>query len=104
MDDSINCRHRHDIVWKDLSPFTEGLVRGDPTCDLLVAWTFFSAKARDIFRSAPSVDDATWMRGRGGALSFGLIAFAYYQKTNPVLACIAKRSIDEVLADDKSTP
>ncbi len=80
-----------------------GLGVGDPACDLLVAWTFLSAKARNIFRSALSVDDATWERGRGWALSFGLIAFEYYQKTNPILARIAKRSIEEVLADYKNS-
>lgn len=72
---------------------------GDPACDLLVAWTFLSAETRDIFRSALSVDDATWTRGRGWALSFGVIAFEYYQETNPALARIAKRAINEALAD-----
>ena len=74
---------------------------GDPACDLLVAWSFPSAETRNIFRSILAVDHATWTRGRGWALSFGLIAFAYYQKTNPVLAHIAKRSIEEALTDYK---
>lgn len=76
-----------------------GLGVGDPACDLLVAWTFLSAETRGVFRSALSVDDATWIRGRGWALSFGVIAFEYYQETNPVLARIAKRAINEALAD-----
>lgn len=79
-----------------------GLGVGDPACDLLVAWTFLSAKTRDVFRSALSVDEATWRRGRGWALSFGAIAFEYYQESNPVLARIAKRAIEEALADYKS--
>ncbi len=78
-----------------------GLGVGDPACDLLVAWTFLSAKTRDIFRSALSVDDATWTRGRGWALSFGLVGFGYYQETNPILANIGKRAIEEALADYK---
>jgi aminoglycoside phosphotransferase (APT) family kinase protein len=78
-----------------------GLGVGDPACDLLVAWTFLSAEARNIFRSALLADDATWTRGRGWALSFGLIAFDFYQKTNPTLARIAKQAIEEVLADYK---
>jgi aminoglycoside phosphotransferase (APT) family kinase protein len=76
-----------------------GLGVGDPACDMLIAWTFLSTEARDIFRSTLSVDDATWERGRGWALSFGLIAFDYYQDTNPVLARIAKRAIEEAFAD-----
>lgn len=72
---------------------------GDPACDVMPAWTLFSAEARSVFRSALHVDDATWARGRGWALSFGLIALPYYEDTNPVLAGIARHAIAEVLAD-----
>lgn len=72
---------------------------GDPACDLMVAWTFLSSPTRDVFRAAIPADDATWARGRGWALSFGLIAYAYYFDKNPVLAAISKRTIDEVLAE-----
>lgn len=72
---------------------------GDPACDMMVAWTLLSAKTRNIFRASVQVDDATWARGRGWALTFGLVALPYYQKTNPVLADIARRTINEVLAD-----
>ena len=74
---------------------------GDPACDVMVAWTYLSAETRHAFRAALPVDDATWARGRGWALSFGLIALPYYQTTNPVLASIARRSIEEALADDE---
>ncbi len=72
---------------------------GDPACDVMVAWTYLSAGTRDAFRTALPVDDATWARGRGWALSFGLIALPYYRRTNPVLAGIARHAIDEALAD-----
>jgi hypothetical protein len=72
---------------------------GDPACDVMVAWTYLSAETRGAFRAALPVDDATWARGRGWALSFGLIALPYYESTNPVLAGIARYAIDEVLAD-----
>jgi aminoglycoside phosphotransferase (APT) family kinase protein len=72
---------------------------GDPACDLIVAWNLFSAETRDVFRAALQVDDATWARGRGWALSMGLIAVPYYKSTNPVLAGIGRRAIDEVLSD-----
>jgi aminoglycoside phosphotransferase (APT) family kinase protein len=76
---------------------------GDPACDLIVAWSLLSSESRDIFRTTLAVDDATWARGRGWALSIGLIALPYYQDTNPVLAAISRRAIDEVLADQKRT-
>ncbi len=74
---------------------------GDPACDLQVAWNLLSTESRDVFRAALQFDDAAWARGRGWALSVGLIALPYYQRTNPALADIARRAIDEVLADQK---
>jgi aminoglycoside phosphotransferase (APT) family kinase protein len=74
-----------------------GLGVGDPACDLMVAWNLFSADARETFRSTVAVDDATWARGRGWALSFGLIALPYYRDRNPALAKIARHAIDESL-------
>lgn len=76
-----------------------GLGVGDPACDVMTAWLFLSAETRDVFRAALPVDDATWARGRGWALSVGLIALPYYQSTNPVLAGIARYAIEEALAD-----
>jgi aminoglycoside phosphotransferase (APT) family kinase protein len=68
----------------------------------MVAWSYLSAETRDVFRAALSVDDATWARGRGWALSAGLIALPYYKSTNPVLARIARRSIDEAVGDPEA--
>lgn len=78
-----------------------GLGIGDPACDLMVGWTLLTPQARDIFRAALSVDAATWARGRGWALSFGLIALPYYLHTNPTLAGIARYAIEQVLKDAK---
>jgi aminoglycoside phosphotransferase (APT) family kinase protein len=72
---------------------------GDPACDLMVAWTLFSGESRAAFRAALGVDDATWARGRGWALSWALIFIPYYLHTNPVGVAIARRTIAEVLAE-----
>jgi len=74
-----------------------GLAVGDPACDLIAAWSLFSGRARDVFRAALAVDDATWARGRGWALSVSLIALPYYRNTNPAIVAEATRTIDEVL-------
>jgi aminoglycoside phosphotransferase (APT) family kinase protein len=79
-----------------------GLGVGDPACDLMIAWTLFSGESREAFRAALSVDDATWVRGRGWALSWALIFIPYYLNTNPVGVSNAWRAIDEVLADYKA--
>ena len=41
---------------------------GDPSCDLVLAWTMFDDPARTAFRDAVALDDATWARARGWAL------------------------------------
>jgi aminoglycoside phosphotransferase (APT) family kinase protein len=76
-----------------------GLGVGDPACDLMVAWSLFSGESRDVYRANTQVDDATWDRGRGWALSVALIALPYYRDSNPTFADMAHRTIDEVLAE-----
>jgi aminoglycoside phosphotransferase (APT) family kinase protein len=71
---------------------------GDPACDLAVAWTYLSGPAREVFRSVLAVDNATWSRGRGWALQFGLRAAAY-SADNPLLGDIGRHVLAEVLAE-----
>jgi aminoglycoside phosphotransferase (APT) family kinase protein len=75
---------------------------GDPSNDVMVAWTFLAAETRAAFRDELGVDDATWARGRGWALSWALIALPYYLHTHPPIVRDARRTIDEVLADPES--
>jgi aminoglycoside phosphotransferase (APT) family kinase protein len=73
---------------------------GDPACDLQIAWNFFTGESRDAYRAALAVDDATWARGRGWALSVALLQLPYYETSNPVMADTARFTIDQVLADN----
>jgi aminoglycoside phosphotransferase (APT) family kinase protein len=72
---------------------------GDPAVDMVAAWGALDAGGREAFRSRLAVDEATWARGRGWALSIGLIALPYYVETNPVFAETARRLIRDVLTD-----
>ena len=74
---------------------------GDPAVDLIVAWNLFAGDARDAFRAAMRVDNATWARGRGWALSIALIQFPYYRDTNPALAASSRFVINAVLGDQR---
>ncbi len=76
-----------------------GLGVGDPACDLMIAWGLFAGESRAHFREALAVDEATWQRGRGQALSQAVIFVPYYRETNPLGVAYARRMIDEVLAD-----
>lgn len=70
---------------------------GDPACDLFPAWNLLPDDAREVFREALAVDDATWIRGRGRTLSQALIALPYYRRTNPAMASTARHVIRAVL-------
>jgi aminoglycoside phosphotransferase (APT) family kinase protein len=72
---------------------------GDPACELIVAWNLLPAEVRPRFRDLLGVDEATWTRGRGWALSVGLIALPYYLPTSPAMVRYARHTIAEVLAD-----
>lgn len=73
---------------------------GDPACDLTIAWTLFSGESREAFRTALSVDAATWARGRGWALWKALIGLAAEIDTNPAAAS-TRRVIDHVISDHR---
>ncbi|MFE3185343.1 aminoglycoside phosphotransferase family protein [Streptomyces violascens] len=70
---------------------------GDPACDLFPAWNLLPADARQVFREAVDVDDATWNRGRARTLSQALIALPYYRRTNPAMAHNARHVIRAVM-------
>ncbi|OKI02647.1 phosphotransferase [Streptomyces sp. CB02923] len=72
---------------------------GDPACDLFPAWNLLPADARKVFREALDVDDATWRRGRGRALSQAVLALPYYRGTNPAMARNARHVIRAVLEE-----
>ncbi|MEU9303411.1 aminoglycoside phosphotransferase family protein [Streptomyces sp. NPDC048269] len=72
---------------------------GDPACDLFPAWNLLPAGAREVFREALGVDDATWKRGRGRTLSQALIALPYHRKRNPTMARNARHVIRAVLEE-----
>jgi aminoglycoside phosphotransferase (APT) family kinase protein len=78
-----------------------GLGVGDPACDLMCAWALFSGQSRQTFRDALAVDDATWARARGQALSQAVIFIPYYLHTNPVGVTCAQQMLREVLADTR---
>jgi aminoglycoside phosphotransferase (APT) family kinase protein len=73
---------------------------GDPACDVMVAWKLHSAAARDAFREALPVDDATWERARGWAISQAVAALAYYTpENNPSLYHEAETWLDLALSE-----
>jgi aminoglycoside phosphotransferase (APT) family kinase protein len=72
---------------------------GDPACDLSIAWTFLKGESREAFRTALSIDNATWTRGRGWTLWKALITLAEFTDMDLPKSRQARRVIDEVLGD-----
>lgn len=72
---------------------------GDPAVDLLPAWYVLPPESRARFRAAADVEEATWTRGRGWALSVALMELSYYRHTNPVMVATAQHVLDEILRE-----
>lgn len=78
-----------------------GLNVGDPACDLQPAWNVFTAGSRLRFRAELEVEDASWLRGRGWALSQAVVALPYYWDTNPEMISQASHALAQVLDDGR---
>lgn len=83
---------------------------GDPACDLVMAWTFFTDESRQEFRRRLRLDVPTWDRARGWALWKALITLAESERGGRDADAAAgafgwrvgpRQVIDLVLADDE---
>ena len=66
---------------------------------MIAAWSVFGASGRAAFRAALDVDEDTWIRARGYALHQAAMIIPYYRETNPAFVALAKRTVEQVLAD-----
>jgi aminoglycoside phosphotransferase (APT) family kinase protein len=74
-----------------------GVAVGDPACDLVIAWTYLSGKAREIFISKMDMDADTWLRTRAWALWKATFELCQIADKNSHEAEVQKRIIDEVM-------
>jgi len=74
------------------------LAAGDPACDVTMAWTFFGEASREVFRTALSVDEATWSRGRGWGLWKALLGVRRYRRNKGVEFVKARQVLDDILS------
>lgn len=73
---------------------------GDPACDLVIAWKFFTGDHRETFKTAVDLDQATWNRAMGWAL-WKAVRSLYYSKNANILhqQRAARAVIEAVLSD-----
>lgn len=67
---------------------------GDPACDLVLAWTYFSLEGRQIFRECCGLDSQTWQRAAGWAVWKALLSLE-----NPAQEAWARRTVAQLLED-----
>ncbi len=79
-----------------------GMGVGDPACDLVIAWTFFTGESRKIFRSQVCLDSDTWARARGWALWKALITIAPLKDKACLEAIKQQQIIGEILNEHES--
>jgi aminoglycoside phosphotransferase (APT) family kinase protein len=73
---------------------------GDPAVELMVAWQFFDAASRAVYRDTLGfVDDAMWLRGRAWAASGAIMALPYYRDTNRDIVARSWRAVRAIVAD-----
>lgn len=76
-----------------------GMAIGDPACDLVIAWTYLSNKARDIFVNEMALDQNTWLRARAWALWKATFELCQIEDRGNLKAKVQKKIISEVLTD-----
>ncbi len=79
------------------------ITSGDPASDLGVAWMLFDSEDRALFREIANstervIDDPTWERARGWALSIALMVLAN-SADNPLLHSLGEITLEAVLSD-----
>lgn len=71
---------------------------GDPACDLVIAWTYFSGKSREIFINEMCLDSESWLRAGAWALWKATFELCQIKDKNSREAELHIRIIDEVIS------
>lgn len=74
-----------------------GTAVGDPACDLVIAWTYLSGKAREIFMKEMDMDQDTWLRASAWALWKATFELCQISDKTSLEAILQKRIIEDVI-------
>ena len=74
-----------------------GMAIGDPSCDLVIAWTFLKKKSREKFKPSLDLDQNTWNRAKGWALWKALITLEKISDKKSFQSTEQLSIIDEIL-------
>ncbi len=76
-----------------------GFGPADPALDLIAAWDLLEAVPREVFRRALGCGDVEWARGKAWALEQAMGLVWYYERSNPVMSSLGRRTLGRILAD-----
>ncbi|MDP9797128.1 aminoglycoside phosphotransferase (APT) family kinase protein [Catenuloplanes nepalensis] len=81
-----------------------GLAVGHPDAEHAPTWDL-PAEAREAYRAALDIDDATWQRARAWAIIVGVSGIAYYRDTFPAFVAECHARLSNILdADSPHVP
>lgn len=76
-----------------------GLGPADPALDLVSAWHLLEPGPRQTLRRQLGCDDPEWERGRAWAFVQAMGAVWYYDRTNPPMSRMGRRTLARIVAD-----
>jgi aminoglycoside phosphotransferase (APT) family kinase protein len=79
-----------------------GLAPADPALDLVGAWHLLEAGPRGELRADLRSDDLEWARGMAWAFEQAMGLVWYYEKSNPSLSRMGRRTLDRLLAAERA--
>jgi aminoglycoside phosphotransferase (APT) family kinase protein len=75
---------------------------GDPACDTVMTWIYFTGAARRSFTERLGTDPGTLARGRGWAIWKSMIVLVQALRDDPEDAAATSRVIAEIIADHQA--
>lgn len=78
-----------------------GFGPADPSVDLIAGWHLLDDRPRALFRSGLACDDLEWERAKAWAFEQSMGAIWYYDRTNPAMSAMGRRTLGRVVADSE---
>ncbi len=73
------------------------MAKGDPACDLVIAWTYFSGKAREIFIHQINLNQENLLVAKAWALWKATFELCQIENKNFLEVLFQRKIIDEIL-------
>ncbi|HLL64980.1 MAG TPA: aminoglycoside phosphotransferase family protein [Micromonosporaceae bacterium] len=80
-----------------------GLRVADRALDLVSAWHLLEQGPRQALRAQLGCDDLEWERGRAWAFEQAMGLVWYYERSNPAMSDMGRRTLRRIMADPPST-